>query len=234
MPKKLDLSNQRFGKLIAIKPAPNKESGRTAWFCKCDCGKETIVGTKELRNGETQSCGCLRDELLTIDLIGQRFGKLVVIARAKNETNYGGAFWECQCDCGNIIITSGKRLRSGHTQSCGCLVSKGEALIASILEENHISYSQQFTFKDCLTENNFPCKFDFAIFDKKNKLKYLLEYDGIQHFEDSNWNLEKNQFRDKIKDDYCKKNNIPLIRIPYTDLEKINILYLLERMAEYE
>ena len=55
-----------------------------------------------------------------------------------------------------------------------------------------------------------------------------------QHFEEGPFDLGKNQYRDKIKNDYCLINNIPLYRIPYTDLDKIynlsdifNIKYLL-------
>lgn len=54
------------------------------------------------------------------DLMGQRFGRLVVIAPAEN-TKAGKARWLCQCDCGNQkVITSGNLL-SGDTRSCGCL-----------------------------------------------------------------------------------------------------------------
>lgn len=94
----------------------------------------------------------------------------------------------------------------------------------------NIHFIQQYTFPDCLTENHFRCKFDFAIFEK-DRLKCLIEYDGIQHFQDTNFGLEKNQFRDNIKDNYCKQNNIKLIRIPYTDFEKISVEYLLERIG---
>ena len=55
-----------------------------------------------------------------IDLTGQRFGKLVVRERAKNSPS-GNARWLCQCDCGNSTTVDGSRLRSGRTQSCGCL-----------------------------------------------------------------------------------------------------------------
>lgn len=229
MAKRLDLTNQRFGLLTALEPAPNKPNGRTAWYCLCDCGNNCIVSTKELRNGDTKSCGCLRDKLLTIDLIGQKFGKLTVIKRAANTTDYEGAFWECECDCGNTTITSGKRLRSGKTLSCGCLSSRGEAKISQILKEYAFDFKSQYSFSDCLTENGFPCKFDFAIFEN-NRIKCLIEYDGNQHFIETNWDLDKNKKRDKIKDDYCLNNHLKLIRIPYTDFEKIDIDYLLERM----
>ena len=62
----IDLTGQRFGKLIAIRKyeKENKTSDRSClWFCKCDCGNETIVKGSSLRNGYTKSCGCLKKEL---------------------------------------------------------------------------------------------------------------------------------------------------------------------------
>lgn len=56
--KKLDLTGQKYGKLTVLHPAENIGS-RTAWVCKCECGKETIVKTYHLRNGHVISCGCM-------------------------------------------------------------------------------------------------------------------------------------------------------------------------------
>jgi hypothetical protein len=53
-----------------------------------------------------------------IDLIGQRFGKLVVLK--ENGRDHGAVSWECLCDCGKTITTSSWRLRGGSTKSCGC------------------------------------------------------------------------------------------------------------------
>jgi len=58
-PKKLDLTGQKFGMLTVISPAENI-SGRTAWLCRCDCGRERVVKTANLRNGCTKNCGCVR------------------------------------------------------------------------------------------------------------------------------------------------------------------------------
>lgn len=72
-------------------------------------------------------------------------------------------------------------------------------------------------------------KFDFGILDKQNNLLYLIEFDGSHHFKyrNSGWNtferFKKVKHDDKRKDDYCKKNNILLIRIPYLDIKKITI-----------
>ena len=58
MPKALDLTGQRFGKLVAISKAPSR-SGKTFWLCQCDCGNQKEIQTNHLTSGATQSCGCL-------------------------------------------------------------------------------------------------------------------------------------------------------------------------------
>lgn len=55
--KRLDLVGQRFGKLTVLCRAENIGS-RTAWLCRCDCGRETIAPTVRLRDGHRTSCGC--------------------------------------------------------------------------------------------------------------------------------------------------------------------------------
>lgn len=55
--KKLDLTGQRYGKLAVLAPAENVGS-RTAWHCRCDCGRELSVTTRQLRAGRRTSCGC--------------------------------------------------------------------------------------------------------------------------------------------------------------------------------
>ena len=59
-----------------------------------------------------------------LDLIGQKFGRLTVISKAEKHIQPSGqrkTCWLCKCDCGNEIIIKGSDLKSGHTQSCGCL-----------------------------------------------------------------------------------------------------------------
>ncbi len=56
--RKLDLTGQRYGKLTVLGPAPNVGT-RTAWRCRCDCGRETTVTSGHLRSGHTSSCGCI-------------------------------------------------------------------------------------------------------------------------------------------------------------------------------
>lgn len=55
-----------------------------------------------------------------LDLIGQRFSKLVVISRDGSNAR-GQPLWKCKCDCGKVIIVEGRNLRMGLTKSCGCI-----------------------------------------------------------------------------------------------------------------
>ena len=231
MPKKLDLLNQKFGRLLVIEAAPNIK-GRTAWKCRCDCGKEINVTTKSLRDGNTKSCGCLHKEtvskIFSKNISNQKFGKLLAVEPTK-ERNHGSIIWKCLCDCGNIYYVSAERLLSGNTLSCGCLHLKGNAKIKNILQNNNILYISEYPIRI----NNINYYFDFAILNENNEIDYIIEYDGILHFEQDNYhgwnnkeNWEKTKRNDEIKNQWCKDKKIKLIRIPYTDYNKIDFDYI--------
>lgn len=63
MPKKIDLTGQRFGRLLVIREYGRSKSGKVTWLCKCDCGAEVVVISGDLRSERTKSCGCLSREL---------------------------------------------------------------------------------------------------------------------------------------------------------------------------
>ena len=58
----IDLTGQRFGRLVALEHAGNCSIGNALWRCQCDCGNEVVVRGISLRKGETTSCGCYRSE----------------------------------------------------------------------------------------------------------------------------------------------------------------------------
>jgi ribosomal protein S27E len=62
MSKLKDITGQRFGRLIVLCREGSSTSGIAKWRCRCDCGNERIVYGRNLRNGNTQSCGCLQKE----------------------------------------------------------------------------------------------------------------------------------------------------------------------------
>jgi hypothetical protein len=127
-----------------------------------------------------------------------------------------------------------------------CSMSSGATLIKLMLDELNLNYDAEYRFDDC--RNIHPLPFDFVIFNKsqENKIDFLIEYDGEFHYKVARYSKDKNKMReklksqqkhDKIKDDYCHKNNIPLFRIPYwltknemqneilKYLNKLNIIY---------
>src|SRR6516225_5099073 len=59
MPKALNITNQRFGRLRALRPVGHGRAGLITWLCRCKCGKKTIVASRDLKTGNTRSCGCL-------------------------------------------------------------------------------------------------------------------------------------------------------------------------------
>jgi hypothetical protein len=62
MGKLIDLTGQKFHRLIVIRHAENSKSGRVRWNCVCDCGNTVIVSRNDLRSNSTKSCGCLKLE----------------------------------------------------------------------------------------------------------------------------------------------------------------------------
>lgn len=63
MSRVVDMTGLRLGRLTVIGRA-DSIAGKAAWLCRCDCGKETVVRGYSLRNGDTQSCGCLHEEII--------------------------------------------------------------------------------------------------------------------------------------------------------------------------
>lgn len=183
-------------------------------------------------SGHTTSCGC-QSSRKTIgsrsqkDLTNQIFGRLVALEPTSMRKD-NKVVWKCQCSCEakTIVYVKSADLLSGNTKSCGCLKSKGEEQISYCLQKLGVIFYTQKTFDDCRNgDSGILYKFDFYLPDYNT----CIEYDGEQHFFGWNSNqqdLLKIQQRDKEKTQYCAKNNIKLIRIPYYDYNKINEEYL--------
>ena len=114
----VDIRGQGFGELTAIEPTERRRGGRIVWRCRCSCGAEVFVPAKELRRGNTKSCGHLKKQIE--DLTGKRFGRLVAEYDTGKRYQHN-AVWHCKCDCGNEIDVRGSDLKSGNTKSRGCL-----------------------------------------------------------------------------------------------------------------
>lgn len=114
-----------------------------------------------------------------------------------------------------------KQTPSDHINGSGCSMcseSRGETKVRVFLENNNIEFEREKKFKDCRDKNPLP--FDFYL----PQYNLCIEFDGRQHSEPSAFNSKKEkenvklknfeyiQNHDKIKNEYCKKNGITLLR----------------------
>ena len=213
-PNAIDETGNIYGNLTVLHKAETVEYRKIKWVCRCKCGNIVEVLGTHLRNGNTRSCGCTADNQIKNE-VGNRYGKLIVIERAGN-TPQGKATWFCKCDCGNIVEVPGTELRYGQVVSCGCIKSIGESKINQILQQNNINYKKEITFCDLISSKSGYPRFDFGIYNKENKLLFLIEYQGKQHFEDCGYfGKFQREETDGLKFDYCNKKNIKLYYINY-------------------
>ena len=108
---------------------------------------------------------------------------------------------------------------SEHLHGSGCPTcndSKGERKISKYLSEHEIKFEKQMKFQNCKNINLLP--FDFYLPEQN----ICIEFDGRQHYEIIEYfggeqKLKYTQHNDQIKNDFCKNNNIQLIRIKYDE-----------------
>lgn len=111
--------------------------------------------------------------------------------------------------------------------------SRGEIKIEEILTEAGLTFEPEYIFPDLVSSSGRPLRFDFAVFDDNGDLEFLIEYQGIQHYEAKSkfggyTGLKKQQFNDMKKREYCKKHNLLLIAIPYWDEGRLDYDYIMK------
>lgn len=211
-------------------------NGKRQVKVQCDCGSAPFICSLfNIKDKKKKSCGCLsykkKVEYKKEEHIPNTyFTYLGEVGFLKNNHH---RLIEVRCQCGNILNVDLSNIRSGNTKSCGCIKSRGEKTIATLLRENRITFEKQKTFSDCKDIHLLP--FDFYVDNH-----YLIEYDGIQHFEVNisvGWNNKENfqitKKHDLIKNKWCKEHSIPLIRIPYTTLNNLTIEDLKLQTSSY-
>lgn len=237
-----DLTNKQFGFLQPLYRTYNIGK-HTAWKCKCIRDNNLItVRADHLKEGRVISCGCYNSEkaaehLRKInykgknmkDITGMRSGFLIAIEPTEKRIHYGEnssyVVWKCQClnPLHKIPVfceATCTDITTKNKTSCGCINSRGEAVILEWLIDNKINYQQQKTFNTCRFPNTqWLAKFDFYLPD----YNLLIEYNGKQHYMEngSGWNesLKDIQYRDNYKKQWCKKNNKQLLIIPYWETD---------------
>lgn len=107
-------------------------------------------------------------------------------------------------------------------------MSKFEDTIAKLLRDGGVQFKREVSFKGLNGLHRKPLRFDFVIY-KNNKICACIEADGIQHFywtkvfQKTIFDFKRTQEHDRIKNAWCLKNRIPLIRVPYWDKDNLTL-----------
>ena len=210
-----NIAGKQFGKWTVLHRDPDTINQTVRWICKCECGTIKSVIKSSLISGDSTSCGC------TVDLSGQRFGRWVALKKSFRVRPNGHRLstYLCKCDCGVYRYVDGSRLSNGTSQSCGCMSSRAEQEISTLLAMLGVDFDTQYSFEDLLSPNGYPLRFDFAIVNN-GELTGLIEYQGEQHYTTdarNNFGQFQREYSDPAKAAYCKLHDIPLFEISYTD-----------------
>lgn len=140
-------------------------------------------------------------------------------------------WWKCKkCDYEWFTM-----IQSRNGKGCGCpkcAESKGEKQLDIILTKYNIPHDSQYKFNDLVGIGGGLLRFDAPVFwdEEKTQLRMLIEYDGIFHYEKQydDDGFETLQIHDELKNQYCKNNNIKLLRIPYWEFNNIEEILIRE------
>ena len=150
------------------------------------------------------------------------------------EYNNSHSFIQCRCRIHNVEFYSYPCNLLNHMSNCpmcGGGIGVNERRVGRVLEELKIDYIAQYTFPDC--KRHRALQFDYFL----PKYNILIEYDGEQHFHPVKIFGGEAKFmdqkeRDDIKNQYCRENNIPLIRVPYTVKTRLKS-YLISQLKQH-
>lgn len=111
--------------------------------------------------------------------------------------------------------------------------SRGQIKIEEILKQSGLEFAEEYSFPDLVSNNGRPLRFDFAVFDDEHNIDFLIEFQGIQHYQPKSVfggysGLRKQQYNDMKKRQYCKSHDITLVIIPYWEEGRINYDYILK------
>ena len=122
--KSKDLTGNRYGNLLVIGRTDGLQDRYYTWLCRCNCGNEIVVNTKNLTAHRTTHCGCKSSKLRNShqkpkDRRGMKYGALTAL-QMTGKSNEGAFLWECECECGNHITVPAKQLQRNGVKDCGC------------------------------------------------------------------------------------------------------------------
>lgn len=121
-----DMIGKTFGRWTVISFSHRNEQNRKYYNCICSCGTKRVVKGGSLKEGKSQSCGCLHKDTLTAkikknsdNMIGKTIGRWTVISVSHKDEQHRTVYYNCKCSCGTK-----RKVRSDSlltSKSCGCL-----------------------------------------------------------------------------------------------------------------
>ena len=218
------------GKLIS----ENYINARTPIKLECPiCEKEFEREWQIIKRDKTiicKSCSCVKsneDNKVNLEEIKKIVEELGSTLLSKKYSNRNENL-RIKCGCGRVLNRNYATILGKQNVRCRVCtkdISNGEYKILKLLEKNKIEFIMEHIFEDCRSIR--PLKFDFFI----PKLNTCIEYDGEFHYIINKRmggvdNLISIKIRDTIKNVYCRRNDINLIRIPYWNYKKIETILI--------
>lgn len=156
----------KFGRLTLVELVSGTP-GKGEWLCRCDCGKMVTKKSGYFYRGGVPSCGCRavesikkvwrdRSRAMDAEIVGKRFGHLVVKRRMRKTAKDSHPWYICRCDCGADTIVRKQNLQTGKTASCGKCVYNPKKPV-----DNQELLGQtfgEFTVKDIKPNGEFLCQ----------------------------------------------------------------------------
>ena len=109
--------------------------------------------------------------------------------------------------------------------------SRGEIKIYDVLKAAGFDFQEEYVFKDLVSTSGYYLRFDFAVFDDNGDIDFLIEFQGIQHYEPKSkfggkQGLNRQKYNDQLKRLYCEKHGYTLVTIPYWEENLVNYDYI--------
>lgn len=185
----------------------------------CNKGHEYSVTFDNFKNKNKRCPVCNGGVSLTYEYVKEYIDEVGYSLISKEYINAKTKL-QLMCDKGHYFESTFDNFKSNGSRCPKCNRSIGEERVSYYLSKHTIKYAEQYRFDECKFKYTLP--FDFYLPD----YNILIEYDGIQHFEIIEYfggldGFIETKIRDTIKNDYCKKNNIQLLRIPYWEFDRI-------------
>ncbi len=225
---------KQCGSLLILRILKSQDPGNqletAAYEVKClICGNVTQKPCDQVINGQVINCGqCSNFTYSLLSYVGKAFNNLKIISFIKPddiENSTGKPSYRVRClSCGRVKIIKASDVVTGNIGVCEHCAgySSGELIISNALLEHDIHFRKEVTFPGLRGLRGGLLRFDFGIYDSKGNLAMLIEFDGVQHFEDNGYHhyldtdtgqqIDYTYTHDCWKDEYCEQHNIYLLR----------------------